>query len=357
MKYLAGYQPRKGQFNTLAQSGRGVMTNLVQKHPITVNGEGTDLSTGVISNRAKKKTITQVLMLCLIDVAREKGRADEYIQAYWNTWHCQSRIYGAGGKLFGKYCKNRFCPVCCGVRKAEIIHKYLPVIEKWENPYFVTLTIKSVPAKQLKKRMKEVMIAFRAIKDKYRKWHLKDKSIKLMGIKSLECNFNPVEGTYNPHFHLIVPDKGTANILVQEWKKYWGYKLVSSRAQKIQEIDNAENCLVELVKYGTKIFTDPFMNKKNEPKVAPVIYVAAIDTIIYAMKDLRIFERFGFHLPTQQKVKARQSQVLFQYDEWVHDPKQNDWINAEDSNQLLTGYTLTGELLQLLENNINTVLE
>ncbi|HRG38945.1 MAG TPA: hypothetical protein PK289_10480 [Bacteroidia bacterium] len=39
------------------------------------------------------------------------------------------------------------------------------------------------------------------------------------------------------------------------------------------------------------------MKKKNERKVAPIIYVSAIDNIIYAMKDLRIFERFGFDLP------------------------------------------------------------
>lgn len=354
---MTDQQPRKGQFNTLAQNGGGVTTNLVQKHPIIVNGEGTDLSTGAIRNRAKKKTITQLLMLCLIDVAREKSRGQEYIQAYWNTWHCQSRVYSSDGRLYGKYCKNRFCPVCCGIRKAEIIHKYLPVIDKWENPHFVTLTIQSVTAKQLRKRMKDMMTAFIAIKDKYRKWHVKDKSIKLMGIKSLECNFNPIDGTYNPHFHLIVPNKGTANILVQEWKKYWGYKLVNSAAQKIQEIDSTENCLVELVKYGTKIFTDPFMKKKNERKVASVIYVSAIDNIIYAMKDLRIFERFGFHLPPPQRVKVSQSQILSQYDEWIHDPKQNDWINTTDCDQLLTGYTLTGELLYLLENNIDKELE
>jgi hypothetical protein len=114
---------------------------------------------------------------------------------------------------------------------------------------------------------------------------------------------------------------------------------------------------VELVKYGTKIFTDPFMKKKNERKVASVIYVSAIDNIIYAMKDLRIFERFGFDLSPLQKIKANQSQILSHYDEWIHDPKQNDWRNAEDYEQLLTGYTLTGELLDILENNVDMVLE
>ncbi|HSH65711.1 MAG TPA: hypothetical protein VLB84_07910 [Bacteroidia bacterium] len=99
------------------------------------------------------------------------------------------------------------------------------------------------------------------------------------------------------------------------------------------------------------------MKKKNERKVAPVIYVSAIDNIIYAMKGLRIFERFGFDLPPLQKIKITRSQILSDYDEWVHDPKQNDWINTTDCDQLLTGYTLTGELLYLLENNIDKELE
>ncbi|HSH64954.1 MAG TPA: hypothetical protein VLB84_03950 [Bacteroidia bacterium] len=51
------------------------------------------------------------------------------------------------------------------------------------------------------------------------------------------------------------------------------------------------------------------MKKKNKRKAAPVMYVSAIDNIIYAMKDLRIFERFGFHLPPQQGVKVSQSQI------------------------------------------------
>lgn len=70
-----------------------------------------------------------------------------------------------------------------------------------------------------------MFIAFNTIKDKYRKWHSKGKSIKLMGIKSFECNFNPKEKTYNPHFHFIVPDYATAMLLKQEWKKILGLRI------------------------------------------------------------------------------------------------------------------------------------
>jgi plasmid rolling circle replication initiator protein Rep len=36
-----------------------------------------------------------------------------------------------------------------------------------------------------------------------------------MGIKSLECNFNPKTRTYNAHFHFIVPSKEIAEMLIK----------------------------------------------------------------------------------------------------------------------------------------------
>jgi hypothetical protein len=99
------------------------------------------------------------------------------------------------------------------------------------------------------------------------------------------------------------------------------------------------------------------MQKNTEKKAPPKIYVAAIDNIIWAMKPHRIFERFGFNLPTKPKIKGGESKTITDYDEWIHNPKQNDWVNTKDADQLLTGYVITGELLNLLENNIDTELE
>ena len=62
--------------------------------------------------------------------------------------------------------------------------------------------------------------------------------------------------------------------------------------------------LEEVIKYGSKIFTDPSMNKKAHSKISPYIYVAAFPNIIGAMSGHRIFERFGFNLlsgPKNQK--------------------------------------------------------
>jgi hypothetical protein len=60
------------------------------------------------------------MSLSLIDIAKKKGQ-NEQVKAYWNTYHCQSVVYSANGKLYGTYCKNRFCTLCCSIRKPRLL--------------------------------------------------------------------------------------------------------------------------------------------------------------------------------------------------------------------------------------------
>jgi hypothetical protein len=228
-------KPSQGVFNTLAQNGTASLHELA----IIVNGKGSDLSNHkALKGKAKRKMITQKMVLSLIDVTNKNG-ADERKKAYWNTFYCQSKIHTANGRLYGKYCKNRFCTLCCAIRKAEIINRYLPVIKKWEKPYFVTLTIRAFPLKHLKKAMIKVIAGFKYITQKHRKRGQRGQGIRLVGIKSLECNFNPVKKTYNPHLHLIVESEAIADILIKEWLTNWeGY--TSYKAQYKRKVENVE---------------------------------------------------------------------------------------------------------------------
>lgn len=134
------------------------------------------------------------MTLSLIDVVKKKEDF-ERLHGYWNTYHCQSKIYKtAEGRLYGNYCKNRSCLLCLSIRKADIINRYLPTIRTWEEPHFITITTKSVPLKSLAKRMKSLINGFRKISSKYRKRGQRGKGIKLVGIKSLESNINPKTG-------------------------------------------------------------------------------------------------------------------------------------------------------------------
>ena len=56
-----------------------------------------------------------------------------------------------------------------------------------------------------------------------------------------------------------------------------------------------ENIFIEILKYSSKIFSEPDAEKKD--KANSMICVAACYNIILAMKDRHIFERFGFDLP------------------------------------------------------------
>jgi hypothetical protein len=127
------YFHRLALFNTLAQIGTTATESVGSLNALLIRGAGTDLTNKeAIQRRGKCKFITQAIIRKLIDVAKEKEGAEKRVKAYW----CQSRIFESGGRLYGAYCKNRFCTLCCGIRRAEIIDKYLPVIKTWAAPHF-----------------------------------------------------------------------------------------------------------------------------------------------------------------------------------------------------------------------------
>ena len=340
-----------GRIYTLAQSWTENSTN----EPRLLSGQGSDLNnTDALKGKAKRKVISQCLAITLVDIAKERGHCPKQ---FWNTYHCQQKVFTHEGKLHGQYCKNRICTLCNANRKADIINRYLPVMETWPDPQFLTLTIVSVRAIKLRFYVKAMLRAFKEIKDAQRKRHQRGKGIELIGIKSLECNFNPIRKTYNPHFHLLVPDKATAKLLVDEWLKKWTTKHARKGGQDIRPIrkDKAKQ-LMEVVKYGSKIFTEPDLNKKSQSKTPRLIYANALYNILHAMKGHRLFDRFGFDLPKTTLKPETKNQLANNYESWFYDPRQYDWVNSEND-EVLTEYELTSQLEFLLGNNINTVLQ
>jgi len=142
MKTGADYRVSDGgRIYTLAESG----TQKIEEAPsiALVSGKGTDiLDNPLLANRARRKLITRKMVFALIDVAKEKGEP-ERIQAYWNAYHCLNNVIVSNSKMYGRYCKNRFCAICNAIRKADPINRYYPVISLWENFQFVTLTVKA----------------------------------------------------------------------------------------------------------------------------------------------------------------------------------------------------------------------
>jgi hypothetical protein len=125
----------------------------------------------------------------------------------------------------------------------------------------------------------------------------------------------------------------------------------SPKAQYIRPVKDLERDLVEIIKYGSKIFTSPELKKKASNKIPPMIYAKALDNILTAMKGYRIFDRFGFNLPKGPIVK-RQYKILEEYKEWVYSFQKADWVNS-DTNESLTGYLQPPELSYLLNECVN----
>lgn len=335
--------------NTLAQNGT---VNLPEK-VVILSGKGSELNSGnTLKGRAKRKMITQKMSLSLIDACKNKD-AIERSKPYWNTYYCQNKVYTHEGRLYGKYCKNRHCTLCSSIRKAEIINKYYPILKNWEKPYFVTLTIRSCKYQSLNKMFKGCNKAIRQIIEKYRKRHQRGQGNLLMGIKSMECNFNPQKQTYNPHLHIIVPNKETGDILMMEWLAKWTKKFTYTDAQFSEPVWDLKGGLIEIIKYGSKIFTEVDAKVDYYDRS---VYAAALDNIFDAMKGVRIFDRFGFNLPKESRSESKSANVTTDFQEWIFVPKYFDWLNSENELQL-TGYEPKEELKYLLEHKIDTKKE
>jgi len=337
---------------------RGTKKRLINQEGIaTLRGQGSDLTNEKMqNNRCKKKLITQILMLNLIKIAETK-KDKELMYSFWNTYNCQKKIKTFEGRAYAEYCKNRFCTVCLGIRKAEIIKIYYPTLSTWQGCYFVTLTAKSVPAKSLKHRFFQMKRGLNLIIDKYEKRHRRGKGKKLIGLCSLECNYNPNKRTYNPHFHLIVRDKETAEILKMEWLKLLTSKFASIKAQDIQPVYNLETGLEELIKYGTKVFTEPINDANKGKKQTFFIYVKAFYNIISAMKGHKLLSSFGFRIPKEYRITEKVEMKTTEHENWAYNPKLMDWENIQ-SKERLNNYLPSDELIQLLfTDKINVDLE
>lgn len=354
METPASYSGKK--IYTLGISGTEVSTKIQPRPTAIVNGNGSDLKDSkTLEKRAKQKTIAQKVILALIDDAKKKGK-DKWVKSLWNAYRCQGEVVTAKGKLFGRYCKYRICPICSSIRKAEKINDYLPVLKTWSDAHFVTLTLRSVPAYRLKPVIDCIVEEWTHIIDTYKKREQRNKGKKLMGIKSLECNFNPKRRTYNPHYHIIVPTQEMAEILVREWLTRSNPGWTHRKGQYERKVLNTERDMIETVKYGTKILTEPDPRKKKYEKGKRKVYISALNNILMAFDGHHLFGRFGFNLPIKKMKPESKATCVTDYTNWEFDPAVSDWVD-KNSDDRLTGYLPSSDLVDILKEGIDNETE
>jgi|SRR6185437_8858424 len=353
-----------GQNNS--QSGKIIYTSeqvrtgnaipLKGKNLVVVKGNGSELGKRKrMLGKAKRKMISHKRILHLIDIAKNKGD-EKSLKEFWEVFHCQEEVITANGRQHGKYCGRRVCSVCNNNREFILRSKFEPIFLTWTDPYYVVLTTRSVPARKLKARIDAMYRAFHRINQKYQKRRQRGDTIQFLGIKTLECEFRPDKRWYNPHLNILVPNKEVGELIKLEWSKLWGPKYVLYSVQYCKPVKSRNKILLEVIKYCTKVFTDPDKDKKFKIMKEHKVYAKALYNIYVAMRGHRIFERFGFNLPANMTKRAPKNTEVENSIKWKYDLKHFDWV-GEDTAGLLTDYVPDANLKDILENRVDVLLE
>ena len=306
---------------------------------LTKNAKYSDKQT--FGKRARVKFLSQAMAVGLANVP-----ASRLTKSYWNTYYCSSVLQKKGDNLTGKFCKNRFCLVCCRIRSMQLIKQYSPVLDTWADKYLVTLTVPNCSAADLMATIQQMKEGFDTIRRRFTmQYRRKQRVTALQALRKLECTHNPDRDDYHPHFHLVVPDLATANELREFWLLH--FPTAKWKSQDVRPANNgAAN---ELFKYFTKLITT--QSKERFIRLGP------LNTIFEAISGQRTFQAFG--LPKTALVEddpeldaLAQSVVDADVDalfEWNQD--QADWIDKE-TGEVLTNYKPTPEFRQFVETKI-----
>jgi len=277
-----------------------------------------------LNKRARAKYMTNSYTVALASLKSPLQKS------YNNTvYGCVTTILQKENKLTSTYCKNRWCLVCNRIRTAKLISGYLPQLENIDNKYFVTLTIPNVTGAELRKSIQGMTKTFQVINKSFAY-----QDNKLVGIRKLECTYNPIRGDFHPHFHLLIQGKENAEILLTDWLKR--YPQARIQGQDIRKADNSS--VYELFKYFTKIIS----NK--------AIYIQPLDIIFQAMRNLRVYQSFGIQMISDE-IEELQSELytdIIKCDKiwtWL----EQDWIDFE-TGELLTGYIPDESLIKIMKN-------
>ena len=237
------------------------------------------------------------------------------------------------------------------------MHKYEPIISTWSEARFQTLTSKAVTKEQLNNKIDLSRKILNRIIRKHDQRHRRNGSHKLVGLCSLECNFNPKDKTYNPHFHIITKDIETAHLLNLDWLNEWkkvGPDQVNAWGQSRRRVNDTEKCLIKTIKYVSKTMTDPNMNKGDDVTENPVIYAHALYNVYKAFSNRRLLTTFGFSLPKQDYSKT-QIQHVTKARQWKFAAHQTDYVDIE-TGEMMLNYIPSNDLIDLLKNNIDIEL-
>lgn len=255
--------------------------------------------------RAKAITVATTSKLGALDSPLNSG--------YKRAYHCANYLMQNGDKITSNYCKHRCCNVCNRIKSAKMLHGYAKPLMDIEDIHFVTLTAPNVVGEGLSIEMDRMQSTWRRI---YKNIKQRYKELPVQGMYKLECTYNYRSKTYNPHFHLIISSKATAEEIRRQWLVQ--FPMAKIQAQDIRKAD--EGSLLELFKYVTKSV------------VGGNYSATAMDTIYQALQNRNTFYRVGIKKVVSEEIDDLESQTIDfggeTIDVWKWCNGGKDWYNS-----------------------------
>lgn len=192
-----------------------------------------------------------------------------------------------------------------------------------QEPHFVTLTAPTISAEELPNRLKVMSQDFKRVQEV-----MKKRGTRLIGVRKIECTYNPESDKYHPHFHVLVEGYEEAETLRHEW--LIRNPTASEKAQDVRQADS--DTLIEVFKYTAKHCSKGrrSMNAKS------------LHTIYKALRGIRTFQSlggFGTALEVSEEgeemqLKGREYSFLkHEQRKWIWEG--HDW---KSKGEALTGY-------------------
>lgn len=290
-----------------------------------------------LSKRARAKYFTNELVMLLVDTQTSVKMK----KSYWHSFHCCNTIEQRGQVLTSKYCNARWCNVCNRIRIAKLINGYHEEIKQFEQPYFVTLTAPNVAASDLSQEIVNYQETIRKIQKALTK-----KGTPIIGIRKLECTYNPRRNDYHPHFHFIVKNKSHASLLQETWLENMQEAVESAQDMRVAN----DTSIIELFKYFTKLVFKHTCPTDNTEKYT--IFPEALNNIFIAMRDKRVYQPMGIKKRVSEDIEQLSAEtydfLTDKIDTWFYDRACADWISESDG-EALTGYSPSESLTRLLQ--------
>jgi hypothetical protein len=270
----------------------------------------------VFKKRAWAKSFSNKLAFTLISQVPDSP----LVKQYRNTIYCSSLLTQEENKITSKYCGQRWCAVCNGIRTGKNINRFKPAFEKLKEPMFLTLTAPTVEADKLTEEISLRLAQFsRVVKTLKQFLRRSGQQDQVQIIRKLEVTYS--RGKYHPHFHCIVEGLQNAKSILSYWKQ-----IRPDANQEAQDIRKANvGSLQELFKYTTKLV----FGKKGEKKLYPA---QVLDTIFIALSTRRTFQTYGNLEQAIEEIEEYQTQGFnipaeTQSFVWINDYK--NWLNQE----------------------------